>query len=641
MSQMPTILLILFVLPLIPLLVYLTGQRKLASMAAIAGAFFELALAALIIGNYWHQEAVFAYPVLSIRGTAFLEFGFWLNNNSLALLLTVVLISLLIRIYANAYLKNDSRRHWFIVLIGFFTFAMNGIVLMPNLLSLFFFWEWVGLASYLMIGFWYIKPEAAQAARKAFLYNKIGDLGFILALGMVYAHFGTFNIPEILSAGKSISGNLSLWFGFGIFIAAIAKSAQLPFSVWLPDAMEGPTPASALIHSATMVTAGVYVLLRVFPLLPSLVLDVALYIGLITVLWAGLTALFNFQLKKILAYSTISQLGFMMMGIGALAPQSAFFHLITHAYFKTALFLCAGVIISVQAGMLKERAEDADSQDIRRMKGLWQRIPLMGIFLVISGFALAGVPFFSGFISKEAIITALEGSPLIMILALIGALLTALYSGRMVFSVFQFESAAHLINSIKREFSGNEALYTPVLILSLLSFGFVFSSWWPDFSNSWFLKSLPGIVPQSESHLILTAVSVMIALGGLAFAYMRSKNGKEWLPGSVLIKDGMAIDASLNKFSKAMLAGSTASVRWIEVRVIERFITFLTYAFVFMAMIARLLDQYLVDGFVRGVVFLAARVGDMTRNFQSGNLRTYLFWLILFLLLGVYIISHI
>ncbi|MEQ8562267.1 MAG: proton-conducting transporter membrane subunit, partial [Cytophagales bacterium] len=423
-----SLILVLLLSPLIPFLLYLVDKGRLSTILVSISGIVELGLAAVILIQNWGSEGLFNWQLLSIANKNILEFGIWINNYSLVFLLVVSTVSLMVRLYSSGYLKNDSRKSWFLVLIGFFTFAMYGIVLSSNLLGIFFFWEWVGLASYLMIGFWYSKTQAAEAARKAFMYNKLGDLGFLMALGIFYFHFESFNIPFILQNSTDAVNSLNILFSIGIIIAAFAKSAQLPFSNWLADAMEGPTPASALIHSATMVTAGIYLLIRCFPFLDAHVLEICMYIAILTVIWAGITAFKQNDIKKILAFSTVSQLGFMFLGIASGNIQAAFFHLVTHAFFKSSLFLSAGLIINQQAIKLKSQDSNESPGDIRFMHNFWNTSPFLSLLVIMGAMALSALPLFSGFLSKEAIIAGLEGNNLIFSFALIATLITALYT---------------------------------------------------------------------------------------------------------------------------------------------------------------------------------------------------------------------
>ncbi len=622
-----------------PLLIYIIQQGRIARTLVLISGIIEFIIAAFAMTQLWGREIIQNWTWLEIGGNTFLEYGLWVNNYSLALLLVVSIVSLMVRIYSLNYLANDNRRSWFIVLVGFFTFAMYGLVLSSNLLGLFFFWEWVGLASYLMIGFWYKKAKAAEAARKAFLYNKLGDLGFILALGIFYFHFKSFNIPLVLENLNLDSNQISVWFSIGIMIAAFAKSAQLPFSNWLADAMEGPTPASALIHSATMVTAGIYVLIRCFPFLDALLLEACLYLGIITVLWAGITAIKQNDIKKILAFSTISQLGFMLIGIASGNFQAAFFHLITHAFFKSSLFLSAGALINKQTEYLHSIDSKEDPKDIRLMNGLWEKSPYLLVLIILGAFSLSALPFFSGFLSKEAIISGLAGHKIVFVFALLATFITALYCGRIIFHLLKRNASDKGSISVFEDLRLNSGYYIPISVLALLSLSFFYALNPFDFSSSWFYNGLALSSSSVKGSIIVLILSSGLSILGLFIAYLLIfKRNKDIGFGTVFdnaFYEGFYIDRLLTvSLSRLKVAGTGLAVS-IETKVIDRIIQFFTYSFVFTAMIMRLFDTYIIDGMVKLVVGISGFIGETTRQFQGGKLRNYLFWMILFVLLGL------
>ena len=358
-----------------------------------------------------------------------IEFGATIDHLSVLMLLVVTGVGSAIHIYSLGYMKGDPGFSRFFACLSLFTFSMLGIVLATNFIQIFIFWELVGVSSYLLIGFWFEKPSAAEAGKKAFLVNRIGDFGMMLGVLLLWTQTGTFNFAELPAKVAAIpAGTLALIGGL-IFCGAMGKSAQFPLHVWLPDAMEGPTPVSALIHAATMVAAGVYMLCRVsFLILPS---EMALYliawIGGITAVMAATIAIAQNDIKRILAYSTLSQLGYMVMAVGLGGPTQAMFHLTTHAFFKALLFLGAGSVILALH----------HEQDIWKMGGLWKKTPItFGTFL-IGTLALAGVPPFSGFYSKDQILLlAFDHNKSLFVIAVLTAVLTAYYMGREVFVVF-------------------------------------------------------------------------------------------------------------------------------------------------------------------------------------------------------------
>ena len=320
-------------------------------------------------------------------------FGMNFDKPAVIMLFVVSLISCLVHFYSIDYMKGDKRFSRYFAYLGLFTFSMNGIILSNNLFFIFVFWELVGFSSFLLIGFWYEKQSAGDAAKKAFLTNRIGDIGMFLGIMLLFVHAGTFSFNGIQFAG--IDHTIMTLCGLLIFMGAIGKSAQFPLHIWLPDAMEGPTPVSALIHAATMVAAGVYLSLRIFPFLTAEALHVVALIGAITAILASLIATSQYDIKKILAYSTVSQLGYMICSIGVGAYFAAFFHLITHAMFKACLFLCSGSVIHAMHHSQDEIHDHSkDPQDIRNMGGLRNKMPITFIAMLISTMSLCGFPLF-------------------------------------------------------------------------------------------------------------------------------------------------------------------------------------------------------------------------------------------------------
>jgi NADH-quinone oxidoreductase subunit L len=369
------------------------------------------------------------------------EIGFLIDALSALMMCVVTFVSLMVHIYTIGYMRSDPGYQRFFSYISLFTFAMLMLVMSNNFLQLFFGWEAVGLVSYLLIGFWYTRPTAIAANMKAFLVNRVGDFGFILGIGLLAAYVGSLNYGDVFSARSLLAAfnfpgtSLALLTVICIclFIGAMGKSAQFPLHVWLPDSMEGPTPISALIHAATMVTAGIFMVARMSPLfeLSEGALSFVMVIGAITALLMGLLGIVQNDIKRVVAYSTLSQLGYMTVALGASAYSAAIFHLMTHAFFKALLFLAAGSVI---IGMHHE-------QDMRKMGGLYKTMPITWITSLIGTLALIGAPFFSGFYSKEAIIDAvkhstLPGSGFAYFAVVASVFVTALYAFRMLFLVF-------------------------------------------------------------------------------------------------------------------------------------------------------------------------------------------------------------
>lgn len=377
----------------------------------------------------------------AVIGSLKFEVGFLIDTLTATMMLVVTSVSLMVHIYTIGYMHEDEGYQRFFAYISLFTFSMLMLVMSNNFLQLFFGWEAVGLVSYLLIGFWYTKPTAVYANLKAFLVNRVGDFGFILGIGLVLAYAGSMNYTEVFAkadvlAGATFPGTdwpLLAVACICLFIGAMGKSAQFPLHVWLPDSMEGPTPISALIHAATMVTAGIFMVSRMSPLfeLSDIALNFILVIGSITALFMGFLGIIQNDIKRVVAYSTLSQLGYMTVALGVSAYPIAIFHLMTHAFFKALLFLGAGSVIM---GM-------HHNQDMRYMGGLWKHMPITWITSLIGSLALIGTPFFAGFYSKDSIIEAVHASNLpasgfANFAVIAGVFITAFYSFRMYFLVF-------------------------------------------------------------------------------------------------------------------------------------------------------------------------------------------------------------
>ena len=420
--------------------------RAGAHTATIAGVAVACALSCWVLWQVATQGARFEgtlYEWMTV-GRIRMEVGFLVDGLTATMMVVVTSVSLMVHVYTIGYMADDPGYQRFFSYISLFTFSMLMLVMSNNFLQLFFGWEAVGLVSYLLIGFWYTKPSATFANMKAFLVNRVGDFGFILGIGLVLAYAGTLDYKEAFGAAGRLAGATMPGTGWAVitvaciclFIGAMGKSAQFPLHVWLPDSMEGPTPISALIHAATMVTAGIFMVARMSPLfeLSDVALSVVLVIGAITALFMGFLGIVQNDIKRVVAYSTLSQLGYMTVALGASAYSAGIFHLVTHAFFKALLFLAAGSVI---IGMHHD-------QDIRNMGGLRRWMPITWITSLIGSLALIGTPLFSGFYSKDSIIEAahaatLPGATFAYWAVLIGVFVTAFYSFRMYFLVFHGE----------------------------------------------------------------------------------------------------------------------------------------------------------------------------------------------------------
>src|SRR6266705_853707 len=425
------------------------GGRRIGRAGAhwvtIIGVAISFAASCLIFLDVL-DGAVFNGPVytwLVSDGIRF-EIGFLIDRLSALMMVVVTFVSLMVHVYTVGYMADDPGYQRFLAYIALFTFSMLMLVMANNFLQLFFGWEAVGLVSYLLIGFWYTRPSAIYASLKAFLVNRVGDFGFLLAVALVLAYFGTLDYAAVFSRAPSMAGATievipgAPWLllsaiCIGLFVGAMGKSAQFPLHVWLPDSMEGPTPISALIHAATMVTAGIFMVARMSPLfeLSQTALSLVLLIGGITAFFMALIAIVQYDIKRVVAYSTLSQLGYMTVALGASAYSAAIFHLMTHAFFKALLFLGAGsAIIALH-----------HEQDMRRMGGLWKLMPWTYGTVLIGAIASAGVPGFAGFFSKDAIIEAVHlsrtpGAGFAWFAVTACVFVTALYTFRLVFYAF-------------------------------------------------------------------------------------------------------------------------------------------------------------------------------------------------------------
>lgn len=482
-------------------------------------------------------------------GNFIISLGYKVDSITVIMLCVVSLISFLVHLYSTEYMKGDPRYSRYYAFLGIFTFSMNGIVLSDSLIMMYMFWELVGLSSFLLIGFWFEKDRPPLAANKAFLANRVGDIGMFIGIMILYFHVGSFNIHDIIVGVADMEYNLLTFAGLLVFMGAVGKSAQFPLHIWLPDAMEGPTPVSALIHAATMVAAGVYMTFRIFPFLTPDALSIIAVIGAITALMAAITAITRNDIKAVLAYSTISQLGYMIMAIGVGAPVYAFFHLVTHAMFKACLFLCSGSVIHAMHHSLHHLGDhNTDPQDMNNMGALKGKMPITHASMLISTLAIAGVPFFSGFLSKDGILAAVlsyyytnSGWTIFLPIAGFGAaMITAFYMFRLIFKTFYGNSQKKEI--YKHIHESPVAMTIPLLLLSILSLAFTFTiSLNPLISKGWFKDLIYSFgkyhnflnmkyvnIGIKEAHYDAMYLSLFVASFGIflsvIFYYMRKVN---------------------------------------------------------------------------------------------------------------------
>ncbi|GAA4303004.1 NADH-quinone oxidoreductase subunit L [Nibribacter koreensis] len=595
-----------------------------------------------------------------------MQAGVYLDNLTAVMLVLVTFISLLVMVFSVGYMKGDALYARYYAYLSLFTACMLGLLLADNLLVLFICWELVGFLSYLLIGFWYQRQAAAKASTKAFLVNRIGDVGFLWALFAFFAVFKTFNInsAQALLATLPLQAEqgVMLLLGFGLLAGAMGKSAQFPLQVWLPDAMQGPTPVSALIHAATMVAAGVYLLARCFPFfLPEVLLTMAI-IGVFTAFIGALAASQQQDIKKVLAFSTISQLGYMVMGVGVGAPEASLFHLITHAFFKASLFLISGIVIHAIQHAWHHHSNKIlfeapiDVQDMRNMGGLRMMLPLTFVCYGISAGALVGLPFFSGFLSKEALLLASvqwaqAGAGWQWLLPGFGfatVLLTAYYMARQLLLVFFGRPRLKLPLKSYKYSPRQEVSWTmlaPVMLLTVLSL-WVFFSWSPLSSEqSWLVPQIASALAANsffpanghQAHIswILYLSLAMVVLGGaLAFFTRQAVRAKQftkpvmgwryWLKNQFFLNEAYAFVVVRPTLALGRLTEKTDHILNYGLHAFSK-------GFVAISKLIAWGDRWVVDGAVQVVGWSSRQVGHLGRSLQNGNIQSYY----LFSLLGL------
>lgn len=651
------------------------------------------------------------------------DFGIQVDSLSALFALIVCFVSFLVHLFSIEYLRGDKNFEKYFSYLGLFTFSMLGIIFSENLLQMFVFWELVGFSSYLLIGFWYQKDKAISANKKAFVVNRVGDVGFLLGILVLFGMAGTLSFDSLYDfiSGAKVSalfdfhylvsdhGELSRgWLvvaALGICSGGLAKSAQLPFSVWLPNAMEGPTPVSALIHAATMVAAGIYLLARFTFLMPQEVLNILAVVGSLTALVAAITAITQTDIKKVLAYSTISQLGYMVLGIGVGGYDSALFHLLTHAFFKAALFLCAGAIIHSlhvldTAYGIKKLYPDFDEQNMKQMGGLRTKMPWVFWVYTVALAGIIGVPFFSGFLSKDAILldvlrwseTSSAYLSFVPVFAFLTVLLTAFYMTRQWFLVFfgQNRLSEQIANAPAgiQNFITKEKLDAPLLMkippvfLALLTLAPVFS--FNPFSGdkSWIYSKLPVIEPldivldetvKNYSHLIVSILSLFMMVCGVLLAFLMFKKGKltsfknklnnsgfihglsynfmhlDQVYRVLLVQptvrfarfftsvDKQVIDGAVDLSVKSTISISRGTAR-IDRKIIDAFVESLAVINVIFGLCSAFIDDYVVDGLVKLIAWFGKKIGGLAKVVHGGSLQMYILWSFAFaLIVGIII----
>ena len=617
------------------------GKKSSRTAVSVIGLFFSGAAFA------WALSVLLRFSSLSLpyqefvahwirSGSFTVDFAFYLDQLSLVMLLVVTGVGFLIHIYSVGYMWDDPSYYRFFTYLNLFLFFMLTLVLANNYLVMFIGWEGVGLASYLLIGFWFTKDSAASAGKKAFIVNRIGDFGFLIALFLLIQHFGSLNFSQVSDAVKPFSAETSgagflTAIGILLMVGACGKSAQIPLYVWLPDAMEGPTPVSALIHAATMVTAGVYMVSRshaIFERAP-MALTVVAIIGTLTAFFAATIGIAQTDIKKVLAYSTVSQLGYMFIACGAGAFSAGVFHLVTHAFFKGLLFLGAGSVIHAVGG----------EQDMRKMGGLRSYIPVTFATMLIATFAIAGIPPLAGFWSKDEILwKAFQVSKVYWAIGLLTAFITSFYMFRLLLMTFfgdyrgvevDAHGQAHDADPHGHDSHGHDShghgephespmvMLVPLMILAFLSFfgGFLgYGGWFEHFLAPVFGGGSAAEVAGEASSMLeraLMGVSIVVAALGGVLAYVLYIARPE-LPRKISDSLGGLYEAVVNKywvddfyaalFIKPLIDGSTR-ILWQGV------------------------DRKVIDAAVNESADGARHVSDEVRHMQSGNLRSYAGWI--------------
>ncbi len=609
----------------------------MTSLSVAASCFLSVDIA---IGQLYDQVQPLNYNLYTWAqlGDFSLNIGFMIDDLTATMMAVVTFVSLMVHIYTIGYMKDDPSYQRFFAYISLFTFAMLTLVMSNNFLQLFFGWEAVGLVSYLLIGFWYKKPTAIFANLKAFLVNRVGDFGFLLGIAGVYWVFGTLDYAEVFSqinqgytdllipVTDEIFWSATTFICIGLFIGAMGKSAQVPLHVWLPDSMEGPTPISALIHAATMVTAGVFMVARMSPIFEQseIALNFIMVIGGTTALFMGFLGVVQNDIKRIIAYSTLSQLGYMVVALGASAYSVAIFHLMTHAFFKALLFLGAGSVIIAMH----------HEQDIRKMGNLKKYMPITYVTMLIGSLALIGAPFLSGFYSKEAIIevehfSKLSASTYAYFCVLIGVFFTALYSFRLIFSVFHTSERMdeHTQSHLKES---PAVVWVPLVLLAIPSIFIGYFLAPTIMSGEYFdgaiqvaaNHSLDASMIEHNQHplaLALHAVQTLpfwLALMGVVTAYVFVVLKPEWAgklkkslgPINHVLENNYYFDKIyINYLSAGGVGIGNRFWKWIDVAII---------------------DGLMVNGTARLVTGLSAKM----RKIQTGYLYHYVFVMVLGLL---------
>jgi NADH-quinone oxidoreductase subunit L len=587
------------VFPLVAFMLLLLFGKQLKEKAAYVGILalavsFGMAVVILFerIGG---QNYRYVLDWLNFGDTT-ITMGYEVTALNAMMLVIVTLVSLLVHMFSRDYLQGDDRIEVFYSYLGLFSFSMLGLVLSPNLLQLYIFWELVGLCSYLLVGFWYFKPEAAAAAKKAFLTTRIGDVGLLIGLILTFIYTGSFEYDVIFTAVSAglLDQTLITVIALLVFLGAVGKSAQFPLHIWLPDAMEGPTPVSALIHAATMVAAGVYLVAVMYPMFiaSATAMTVVAYTGAITAIFAASIGLVQKDIKRVLAYSTVSQLGFMMLALGTAGYVAGLFHLMTHAFFKALLFLGAGSVI-----------HGVHSQDINEMGGLWSKMRITAVTFLIGALAISGIPPFAGFWSKDEIFAAVwaSGDMLLFTIAVVTAFMTAFYMFRLFFVTFT--------GSYRGEHKPRESgpfMTIPLMVLAIFAIGAgLVNAPFTHHALTDFLIQGTSIGEQALASGWMMGLSVVIAVAGITLAWLIYGKG-------IVNRDSIK-----NTFA------TPYRILYNKYYVDELYINVITKPVVSLGNLLWSIDRNLVDGFVNFTANTARWKGGLFARVQNGQVQTY------------------
>jgi NADH-quinone oxidoreductase subunit L len=592
-----------WIIPLFPLfsfLILLVVGKRLKENSAYIGillTFISLVYSVMVLLERLDAPTYKAEQVWLTIGNMELTAGFEINQLNALMLVVVSLVSFLVHMYSKGYMHGDERFPVFYAYLGLFTFAMLGLVISPNLLQTYIFWELVGLGSFLLIGFYFYKEEAKAAAKKAFIMTRIGDVGLLIGMILLFWEVGSFEYEDIFAAVETgaVSATMITLSAILIFIGAVGKSGQFPLHTWLPDAMEGPTPVSALIHAATMVAAGVYLVAALFPLYEAseaAMLTVAI-VGGFTAIFAASIGLVQTDIKRVLAYSTVSQLGYMMLALGSAGYVAGVFHLMTHAFFKALLFLAAGSVIHA-----------VHTQDIEKMGGLWRKMPLTAPLFLIGTLAISGVPLFSGFFSKDEILVAAwtHGNTVLFWLAVVAAFFTAFYMFRLFFLVFTGEARGDVKDAHESPF----VMTLPMIVLGILSVvaGYVNTPWFGTFLGDWLTEGT-NMHAHHEAPSWIMIVATVVSLLGILLAWLmygKKSLSRDWFSSGAPI----TYNVLLNKY-------------YID----EFYQITVVYATKLVSMLLKYIDRFIVEGAAGTIAAMTQGVGRLGSRLQNGQVQMY------------------